>query len=139
MELSFLETKKIRIGWRARVQQGGRPPLPFLQDWEKWPNITKKDPGCVHLLFKLYIQNVVLRVSRKKNTKKFTCRVFFLCVCFYRSALSVPRNLPCPEKSLVARLLVSAYSTFLVWTFQESICGENKVLTNFQVRKRKFT
>ena len=59
-------------------------------------------------------------------------------MCFCRSAL-VPRNLPCPEKSLVARLFVSAYSTFLVWTFQESICGENKVLTNFQVRKRRFT
>ena len=51
------------------------------------------------------MQNVILRVSRRKNTKTFPSGAFFF-MCFYRTAL-IPQNLRCPEKILVARLITS--------------------------------
>ena len=55
---------------------------------------------------KFPIQNVVLRVSRREKFQNFSMRSLFL-LCFWRNVyLSAnPRNLPCPEKVLVARLI----------------------------------
>ena len=39
----------------------------------------KKSPDCVHLWIKLSIQNVVLRVSQRKNSQKVCLRVFLSC------------------------------------------------------------
>ena len=36
---------------------------------KKCSDFGKKGPDCVHLRVKLSIQNVVLRVSRRKNTQ----------------------------------------------------------------------
>ena len=38
----------------------------------------KKGPDCVHLGVTISIQNVVLLVSRRKTSKMFSCRTFFL-------------------------------------------------------------
>ena len=40
--------------------------------------ILEKSPDIVHLWVKFFIQNVVLRTSRKKNSKIFT--YYFFCV-----------------------------------------------------------
>ena len=40
----------------------------------------RKGPDCIHLCVKFSIQNVVLRVSRRKNSKFFSCGAFFSCV-----------------------------------------------------------
>ena len=42
------------------------------------PDAGKKDPDCVHLWVKFSIQNVVLRVSGRKNSKIFPGGTFFL-------------------------------------------------------------
>ena len=51
------------------------PSLPclFLKIEKKNPDFGRKDPDCVHLQVKFAIQNVVLRVSRRKSSKYFLC------------------------------------------------------------------
>ena len=56
----------------------GRPPLPFLKI-KKVPDFGKKSPDCVHLWIKFSIQNVVLRVSQRKNSQKVCLQVFLSC------------------------------------------------------------
>ena len=56
----------------------GRPPLPFFENQKECPDFGKKCPDCVHPLVKFAIQNVALRVSKRKNSKNFPCGVFFL-------------------------------------------------------------
>ena len=57
---------------------------------------------------KIFIQNVVLRVSRTKNSKIFTCRYFFL-VFLMKCSTKFPANLLCPQKFLVVRLKSEKY------------------------------
>ena len=72
-------------------------------EWRGRPVFGKKGPHCFHLWVQFSIQNVVLRVSRRKNSKK--CGVFFSCV-FDEMFIKplVPQNLSCPETFLVRRL-----------------------------------
>ena len=58
-----------------------RPPLPFLENQKKCPDLGEKAPKCL------------------------PAGPFSLCFCrkVYRSTL-IPQNLPCPEKILVALL-----------------------------------
>ena len=55
----------------------GRLPLLFFENQKKVPWFEKKDPDSVQFWVKFSIRNVVLRVSRGKNSKLFSCRVFF--------------------------------------------------------------
>ena len=90
---------------QARNKGGGIPCLFFFENRKKCPDFGKKGPDCVHPWVKFYIQNVVLRVSRKKSLQLFPAGPFFLD--FLTKCLSkclIPRNLPCPKKFLVARL-----------------------------------
>ena len=57
--------------------EGRRPPLPFFEIPKKCPDFRKKIPDCVHPLVKFTIQNVVLRVSQRKNFKIFPAGPFF--------------------------------------------------------------
>ena len=85
---------------------GGRPPLPFFLKIEKKALILgKKGPDSVVFWIKFSIQNVVLRVSRRKNFKIFQAGPFFLCF-LTKFLLKCPnlQNFPCPEKFLVAPL-----------------------------------
>ena len=45
---------------------------------KKCPDFGKKCPDSVHPLLKFVIQNVVLRVSKRKNSEIFLCGAFFL-------------------------------------------------------------
>ena len=51
--------------------------LPFLQSEKNALILEKKSPHCAHLLLKVSIQNVVLRVPRRKNSKMFPCGTIF--------------------------------------------------------------
>ena len=48
----------------------GRSLLPFFENKKKCPDFAEKDSDSVHLWVKYSIQNVVLRVSRRKSIKK---------------------------------------------------------------------
>ena len=54
----------------------GRPPLPFLRMGKS--TFGKKGPDCYWVKFS--IQNIVLRVSRRKNLEMFPCGASFSCV-----------------------------------------------------------
>ena len=54
-----------------------RPPLPFFENQRKCHDFAKQGPDCVHPQVKFTIQNVVLRVSRRKNSEIFSARSFF--------------------------------------------------------------
>ena len=59
-----------------------RLPLPFLkiEKGERCPDFGKNSPDCFGLWVKFFVQNVVLRVSRKKISKMFRCGSSFSCV-----------------------------------------------------------
>ena len=96
----FLTEHLRRRATRGGEGEGGDLPCPILKI-KKCPNFRKKGPDCVHPYVKFTIQYVVLRVSKRKSFKIFFWN-FWRNV--YRSAL-ISRNLPSPEKFLVARLL----------------------------------
>ena len=85
--------------------QLGRTERPFFENRQEGPDFGKKSPDCFHLWVQFSIQNVVLRVSRRKISKIFPGGTFFLAF-FTRCLSKCPnsRNLPCPEKFLVAPL-----------------------------------
>ena len=47
----------------------GRPPLPACKNQKNRSDFGKKGRDCIHHWVKFSIQNVVLRVSRRKNYK----------------------------------------------------------------------
>ena len=59
-----------------------RLPLPFLkiEKGERCPDFGKNSPDCFGLWVKFFVQNVVLRVSRKKISKMFRSGSSFSCV-----------------------------------------------------------
>ena len=75
--------------------------------------LGEKSPDSVDLFVKFFVQNVVLRIYRRKNSKMFPCKTFLrFWQNVYQSAL-VPQNFPCPEKFLVAHL----YSSIILAIF----------------------
>ena len=95
---------QVRHGTRGK---GGGLPCPFLKIKKSALILEKICPDCVYPCVKFAIQNVILRVSKRKNSKNFPCRAFFLdfLIKCLSSAL-ISRNLPCPEKFLVPHLQV---------------------------------
>ena len=107
-DMHWTSTLRRRATWRG---EEGRPSLPFFEN-----------------------QNVVWRVPRRKNAKIFSTGPFFLTFWrnVYQSTL-IPRNLPCPEKFLIARLLwrnlnaqdiqnlYSVYFSFYYGVFQKDM------------------
>ena len=61
------------------LDPGGRPPLPLFENRKKYPDFGKEGPDCIHYYVKFSIQNVVLTVSRRKNSENFPCGAFFSC------------------------------------------------------------
>ena len=77
----FLFDQKIlyRItGAQLGGKRVGRPPLPFFENQKKCPDFAKKDPDCVHPQIRFTIQNVVLTVSKRKNSEIFLAGPSFL-------------------------------------------------------------
>ena len=78
---------------------------------KKVPWFWKKAPDCVHLWVKFFVQNVILRVFRRRNSKNFSCRVFYsgLMKCLWK----------CPnftEPPLPWKISRRA-SAFIFWTY----------------------
>ena len=53
-------------------------PLHFFKNQKKCADFAKKGPDCVHPLVKFIIQNVVFRVSTRKNSEIFPAGLFFI-------------------------------------------------------------
>ena len=68
----------LKPGAQLGREGGGRPPLPFFEYQKKCPDFAKKGPDCVHSYIIFTIQNVVLRVSRRKISEIFAAGLFFL-------------------------------------------------------------
>ena len=112
----FIHTRR-----HAAKGEGGGLRWPFLKT-EKMLWSWKKDPDFVHLWVKFFIQNAVLRVSRRKNSEMFPCCTFSLRFWqnIYRSAL-VPRNLPYPENY---SFCITLHLKFLI-VFWTCLCLDN--------------
>ena len=74
---NFFYRPPFRRVTRRGGRGGGRFPLSLLKDHKKCLDFGKIDPDSVHLLVKFSIQNVILRVSRRKNSKFSPCGAFF--------------------------------------------------------------
>ena len=77
--------------------EGGEASPALFWKLKKVPWFWKKCLDCVHPLVKFAIQIVALRVSKRKNSKIFPCRAFFLdffIKCLWSALIS--RNLPFP-------------------------------------------
>ena len=66
----FCSTCAIRSGEEASPN--------FFENQKKCLVFGKKGPDCLHPWLKFSIQNVVLRLSRRKNSKMFPREAFFL-------------------------------------------------------------
>ena len=84
--LFYVDNDWMYFCWRATR---GRPPLPFFENRKKCSDLGKNGPDFVHLWVKFSIRNVVLRVSKRKNSKIFPCGAFFSCV-FNEMFIKVP-------------------------------------------------
>ena len=78
--------KRSHVRRATRGGDGGKPPLPF---YENRPDFGKKGSSCVHPWVESSIQNVVLRVSRRKSSKTIPCGAFF-CV-FDEKFIEMPK------------------------------------------------
>ena len=63
---------------RNEGEEGGGLPCPFLKIEKVALILEKKDPNCVHPWVESPIQNVVLKVSRRKSSRIFPAGPFFL-------------------------------------------------------------
>ena len=70
--------QKTRSTGAQLARRRGRSPLFFFENQNKYLDFSKKDPDCVHPQVKFTIQNVVFRVSRRKNFEIFPAGLFFL-------------------------------------------------------------
>ena len=76
-----LRKKRLLFFLREQMQTcKGRWILLCLFFWKskKWSDFEKKCPDCVHPWVNFFIQNVGLRVSKRKNLKLFHAGRFFL-------------------------------------------------------------
>ena len=64
--------------WGGKVFGRGGLPWPSLKIKRSALILEKNCPHCIHPLVKFAIQNVVLKVSKRKNSKIFPCGAFFL-------------------------------------------------------------
>ena len=57
---------------------GGGVPYPFYENGNDYTDLGKKCADCIHLLNQFFIQIVVLRLSKTRNSKLFHCGFVFL-------------------------------------------------------------
>ena len=76
------------------------PPLSFFENWKKCHDFGKKSPNCVYSWVQSSIQNVVLRVSRRKSSKILPCGRDHFFVFLVKSLLKCPNSTkpPLPRK-----------------------------------------
>ena len=67
----------------------GRPPLPYFENRKKVPRFCKKCPDRDHLWVKFSIQNVILRISRIKNSN---FSLLFFSNVFDKMFIKVPQS-----------------------------------------------
>ena len=64
----------------VQLKWGGETSFALFRNLKKYPDFEKKDPDCVHIWVKFSIENIVSRVSRRKNPIMFPCEALFSCV-----------------------------------------------------------
>ena len=64
----------------AQLGKRGEASTALFENQKKCPDFGKKGPDCINHWVKFSVQNVVLRVSRRKNSKMFPCGNCFSCV-----------------------------------------------------------
>ena len=75
--LLYLEYEKTKNEGEQLRSEGGSS-LSFFENQKSTFIFGKKGPSCVHIWVKNSIQNVILIVYRRKNSKICHC-LFFLC------------------------------------------------------------
>ena len=69
----------------------------LFESTKKCNDFGKKGPNCAYYWVKFSIHNVILRVSRRKNSKLFRCRASFSCIltkCLLKRPSSTTSPLP---------------------------------------------
>ena len=69
---NFIFVQRYLQIWEQRATSLGEVSLPFFRNWKKCSDFGKK------ALFNFSIQNVIVTVSRRKNSKIFPCGAFFI-------------------------------------------------------------
>ena len=84
----------------TRGRERVSPPLSFFENWKKCHDFGKKSPNCVYSWVQSSIQNVVLRVSRRKSSKILPCGRDLFFVFLVKSLLKCPNSTkpPLPRK-----------------------------------------
>ena len=75
---------------------------------KKCPDFGKKGLDCIHLWVKFSIPNVVLGASKRKKSKMFLYRAFF--IVFDEMPYLVPKNLPYSQEMLVMHSVIIIFA-----------------------------
>ena len=71
---TYIQSRRCVTRWKREASPSR------VENRKNCPDFEKNNPDCVHFLVKFFIQNVVLRVSRRKNSKMFPCRTSLSCI-----------------------------------------------------------
>ena len=105
---------------------GGASPSLFWKS-EKVPWFWKKSADCVHLWVKFPIQNVSLKVSRRKRYKMFLCWAIFSCDFLTKCLPKCPSSTKSPRPWKIPGCTptlrhYSLWKTLHLWQCSECIC-----------------
>ena len=110
--------------------------LHLFENRKECPNFWKKARDCAHLCVKFSSENVVLRVSRRKNSTMFPCVAsffVFLTKCSLKCHSSTNITLSCREKFPVTYLYSGTIHFANCYILNLLQCSENFCLHNCSV------
>ena len=119
--LGFRSVKHKSLTKRATREGWGRFPPPFFENGKKVPWFCKKSPLTLErrtLFVCIYGLKSYLKCNFKSMLEKKHQHFFLRGSSFVRRTWNVyrdapiPKNLPCPKKFLVARLLTNKWASF---------------------------
>ena len=112
--------------------------LPFFENRKNGPDFGTKGPNCVHSWVESSIQNLVLRVSRRKSSKIFPCGAFF---CVFDEGLSKCPNStkpPLPWKISGCAPVISVCITYLFFDLFDKLHFWKAPLIVFSFRSEEL-
>ena len=137
--INFVPKSVQRIPGVQLAGGGGEASPALFWKSKKYPDFGKKGPDCVHPWGKFTIQNVVLRVSRRKNSEIFPVGPFFLK--FLTTCLSKSPNFTKPPLHwIISGWVPEFYHHIKIWEKynEQKVFFKKTVLNSFAIFTEKY-
>ena len=97
----------------AQLRGRGEASPVLFENRKRYPDFAKKGLDYFHFWVKFFIENIILKVSRRKNSKMFPCEAFF--VAFLKKCLS-----KCPSSTNYSAIFRHIQKFVQRWYTQKS-------------------